>query len=183
MLLKERATSFLRRNSHGPRRISSCGLAGITTANTTTRSSNPAHLKGMRRRSTNIVTDTAKRLSWMPSRTWDWANDAAHALALMPSSPRHFPLPGLPKSSQTTTSCVTRTVNRLHTSIMNVSREGDLRPSYSAKMRQDGLPRTLRSCRGFCARNEALLLLAQLRILPNDRKYQHKHTEADDSPD
>src|SRR6516165_2093752 len=93
MLLKERATSFLRRNSHGPRRISSCGLAGITTANTTTRSSNPAHLKGMRRRSTNIVTDTAKRLSWMPSRTWDWANDAAHALALMPSSPRRFPPP------------------------------------------------------------------------------------------
>ena len=36
----------------------------------------------------------------MPLRTWDWANDAAHALALMPSSPRHFPLPGLPKSSQ-----------------------------------------------------------------------------------
>src|SRR6516165_1921570 len=25
---------------------------------------------GMRRRSTNIVADTAKRLSWMPSRTW-----------------------------------------------------------------------------------------------------------------
>src|SRR6516165_10738187 len=92
MLLKERATSFLRRNSHGPRRISSCGLAGITTANTTTRSSNPAHLKGMRRRSTNIVTDTAKRLSWMPLRTWDWANDAAHALALMPS-PSPLPAP------------------------------------------------------------------------------------------
>jgi hypothetical protein len=46
----------------------------------------------MRRRSTNIVTDTAKRLSWMPSRTWDWANDAAQALALMPS-PRRFPPP------------------------------------------------------------------------------------------
>jgi len=29
----------------------------------------------------------------MPSRTWDWANDAAHALALMPSSPRRFPPP------------------------------------------------------------------------------------------
>jgi len=29
----------------------------------------------------------------MPSRTWDWANDAAHALALMPSSPRRFPAP------------------------------------------------------------------------------------------
>jgi hypothetical protein len=28
----------------------------------------------------------------MPSRTWDWANDAAHALALMPS-PRRFPPP------------------------------------------------------------------------------------------
>ena len=26
-----------------------------------------------------------ERLSWMPLRTWDWANDAAHALALMPS--------------------------------------------------------------------------------------------------
>jgi DNA-binding LacI/PurR family transcriptional regulator len=27
----------------------------------------------------------------MPSRTWDWANDAAHALALMPT--RRFPPP------------------------------------------------------------------------------------------
>jgi len=27
----------------------------------------------------------------MPSRTWDWANDAALALALMPSQPRRFP--------------------------------------------------------------------------------------------
>src|SRR4029077_19033995 len=27
----------------------------------------------------------------MPSRTWDWANDAAHALALMPA--RRFPPP------------------------------------------------------------------------------------------
>jgi hypothetical protein len=28
----------------------------------------------------------------MPSRTWDWANDAAHALALIPY-PRRFPPP------------------------------------------------------------------------------------------
>jgi hypothetical protein len=34
----------------------------------------------------------AKRLSWMPSRIWDWANDAAHALAVMPN-PRRFPPP------------------------------------------------------------------------------------------
>jgi hypothetical protein len=67
-----------------------CGLAGITTANTTTRSSNPAQLKGITTTWTDIATDTATRRSWMPSRTWDWANDAAHALALMPST-RRFP--------------------------------------------------------------------------------------------
>jgi hypothetical protein len=46
----------------------------------------------MQTTSTDIATNTVKWLSWMPSRTWDWASDAAHALALMPS-PRRFPPP------------------------------------------------------------------------------------------
>jgi hypothetical protein len=42
----------------------------------------PGAIERDRTSSTNIASNTAKRLSWMPSRTWDWANEAAHALAL-----------------------------------------------------------------------------------------------------
>jgi len=73
---------------------------------------------------------------------------AAHALALMPSSPRRFPAPW--SAEVQPNYGVTRMGNRLRTSIMSVSREGDLRPSYSAKMRQEGLQRTLLSCQSSC---------------------------------
>jgi hypothetical protein len=42
--------------------MSYCGLAGITTATTTTGSSNPAQLKGMQTTSTDIAINKAKRL-------------------------------------------------------------------------------------------------------------------------
>jgi len=49
------------------------------------------------------------------------------------------PRPGLLNSSRTTTSCVTLTVSNSRTFIIRMIQSGDQRPSYSAKMRPEGL--------------------------------------------
>jgi hypothetical protein len=63
------------------------------------------------------------------------------------------PRPGLLNSSRTTTSCVTLTVSNSRTFIIRMFQSGDQRPSYSAKMRPEGLLLISPNCRTSCKSN------------------------------